>query len=543
MPPYRRSAVAALMTHERARCRRAGRPRPPPSRPPARPFGAPPRSRPGARRVPRRVDRSRGRAGRRRPISCGPTSRGGSRPTSSATRLPRPRAARTTDRLVGRLLDDVDPARDAVIVVGPASPERAPVAHAGVGARAGFAPGSAALDDDATRRLREHGRRRARRSCTSTGSTGPESMEGRQMDHRRHGRLAGVRVSSLVDANEDGLFRDSQVGAVDDDRPRDRLRAGASGRAGRLAPHAGRAQWARRGAWPLTFLALALIGFLDATYLAGPVPLRPSRRRGAVLVVRRGRRGGAHRRVPRGRPSEARARAASSRSGASSCCTCVDLVTGAHLEWNTVFGYSPTIGIRFVGEGNMTFAQLVGGGGAVRRVVRVAGPARVPACGWRVGVLAVTVVVMGVPVWGNDFGAVLSALPGLRDRSRGCCSATRSAPAPWPRSPRSWSPRWSRSACSTSCARPTSARTSGKFFQKVGTDFDGATLVIRRKAAANLSVFGHSVLLGAIIATALLVAYLWYVAPAVVAAAVARDHAPPRRRCSRSSSSRCSASR
>ena len=36
----------------------------------------------------------------------------------------------------------------------------------------------------------------------------------------------------------------------------------------------------------------------------------------------------------------------------------VDLVTGAHLEWNTVFGYSPTIGIRFVGEGNLTFSQL-----------------------------------------------------------------------------------------------------------------------------------------------------------------------------------------
>ena len=36
----------------------------------------------------------------------------------------------------------------------------------------------------------------------------------------------------------------------------------------------------------------------------------------------------------------------------------VDLVTGAHLEWNTVFGYSPTIGIRFVGQGNMTFSQL-----------------------------------------------------------------------------------------------------------------------------------------------------------------------------------------
>ena len=70
----------------------------------------------------------------------------------------------------------------------------------------------------------------------------------------------------------------------------------------------------------------------------------------------------------------------------------------------------------------------------------------------------------------------------------------------------------------------------GKFFQKVGTDFDGATLVIRRKAAANLSVLGHSVLLGAIIVAALLVAYLWFVQAAIAAAGRARRSRPPRRR-------------
>ena len=74
----------------------------------------------------------------------------------------------------------------------------------------------------------------------------------------------------------------------------------------------------------------------------------------------------------------------------------------------------------------------------------------------------------------------------------------------------------------------------GKFFQKVGTDFDGATLVIRRKAAANLSVLGHSVLLGAIIATALLVAYLWYVKPRTLRP-VARRFRRPGRPCSPSS--------
>src|SRR5207245_3973922 len=62
--------------------------------------------------------------------------------------------------------------------------------------------------------------------------------------------------------------------------------------------------------------------------------------------------------------------------------------------------------------------------------------------------------------------------------------------------------------------RPPDERTHvGKFFQKVGTDFHGATLVIRRKAAANLSVFGHSLLLGVIIVVVLLVSYLWFVAP------------------------------
>ena len=123
-----------------------------------------------------------------------------------------------------------------------------------------------------------------------------------------------------------------------------------------------------------------------------------------------------------------------------------------------------------------------------------------------------TVVVMGVPGWGNDFGAVLSALPGFALLG--------------------WMLLGHRCAWRTVAAiasivvaavvavglldllRSPDQRTHvGKFFQKVGTDFDGATLVIRRKAAANLSVLGHSVLLGAIIATALLVVYLWYVKP------------------------------
>ena len=144
----------------------------------------------------------------------------------------------------------------------------------------------------------------------------------------------------------------------------------------------------------------------------------------------------------------------------------VDLVTGAHLEWNTVFGYSPTIGIRFVGQGNMTFSQLTAAAVLfagllvwqvpTRRGVRVA-----------VALLAVTVVVMGVPFWGNDFGGAVSAAPGFALLGwlllgHGCAGA--------------------RCGCSSVCSsppavvvglldllRPPDQRTHvGKFFEKAG---------------------------------------------------------------------------
>ena len=91
--------------------------------------------------------------------------------------------------------------------------------------------------------------------------------------------------------------------------------------------------------------------------------------------------------------------------------------------------------------------------------------------------------------------------------------------------------------------RPPDQRTHvGKFFEKAGTDFGGATLVLRRKAAENLSTLGHSLLLFCLVALAVLVAYLWYVRPRSLRTLFARvpTAAPPR---SRSGSWRCSASR
>ena len=100
----------------------------------------------------------------------------------------------------------------------------------------------------------------------------------------------------------------------------------------------------------------------------------------------------------------------------------VDVTTGGRLQIDTVFGYSPIVAGRFAGFGNLAFA-LIGVGAAV------------VACGawaaWRlargdadgsarlgdgaaiavIGFLAVTVVVDGAPAWGSDVGGVLATVP------------------------------------------------------------------------------------------------------------------------------------
>jgi hypothetical protein len=198
----------------------------------------------------------------------------------------------------------------------------------------------------------------------------------------------------------------------------------------------------------------------------------------------------------------------------------VDLVTGAHLEWNTAFGYSPTIGIRFVGEGNMTFAQLTAATVLFAGLLawRVPTPRGVRVA---IGLLAVTVVIMGVPFWGNDFGGAIAAAPGF-------------ALLAWLLLGRELRRRtvWALIGIFLAAGvvvgladllRPSDQRSHvGKFFEKAGTDFGSATLVLRRKAAENLSVLTHSVLLLALLALIALLLYLWFVPPRSIQPLLAR---------------------
>ncbi len=105
-----------------------------------------------------------------------------------------------------------------------------------------------------------------------------------------------------------------------------------------------------------------------------------------------------------------------------------------------------------------------------------------------IALLAVTFVVMGVPFWGNDFGGAISVAPGfallaLAAPRRASCGG---------RPCGCWSGVLVASGIVVGLVdllRPSDQRTHvGKFFEKAGTDFGSATLVLRRKASENLSV-------------------------------------------------------
>ena len=128
---------------------------------------------------------------------------------------------------------------------------------------------------------------------------------------------------------------------------------------------------------------------------------------------------------------------------------------------------------------------------------------------------------MGAPFWGNDFGGAVSAAPGF-------------ALLAWLLLGHElrWRTVWMLVGVLVAAGlvvgvvdvlRPADQRTHvGKFFEKAGTDFGAATLVLRRKAAENLSTLGHSLLSSASIALVVLVVYLWWVRPRSLRTLVSR---------------------
>ena len=409
------------------------------------------------------------------------------------------RALRDTDALVGRLLADVDPERDAVMVVAPSASRRG----------SGLTVAALRAPDVAPGLLRSATGRRtgfvyvadvAPTVLDLYGIATPDDMEGRVMQVRSQSTSAAERQAFLVHANADGVFRDARVSTTN---------TALLVLAGLLALGTVLVVLRRgRGAPIARYGALAVLGFLDATYLAGPLHFgRDDSVAGywVFVVVVAALVAAACLLVGRGRPLA---------PIVAALATVVvlhvgDLLTGAHIELNTVFGYSATIGIRVSGEGNLTFAQLTAAAVLLAGILVWRRPGRRTV--WLViGMLAVTLVVMAAPPWGSDFGAALAAAPGfalfawlaLGRRVRAATVALLGVVL----------------VASgllvgiVDMLRPSSQQTHvGRFFDRVTHDgFSSFALVIRRKATENFASLTSTRLVWLLPIGLALVAYLWW---------------------------------
>jgi len=189
---------------------------------------------------------------------------------------------------------------------------------------------------------------------------------------------------------------------------------------------------ARRRRWtrPVSFVALVVLATPPIVFLAGllrirsgSIPLFTVAVFAAAVVLAAAAEGVgslAARRWPRTRGTFSPLLLVASSWGL----LVADVLTGARLQINTVFGYSPMVAGRFAGFGNLAFA-LVGVGavvvacGAWATTQLARGPAdgssrlRGAAAVAVVLFLLATVVVDGAPMWGADVGGVLATVPGF----------------------------------------------------------------------------------------------------------------------------------
>lgn len=394
----------------------------------------------------------------------------------------REQAIEWTDELVGRLLEQVDPEHDAVLVVGPYH------ASSGVhltiaGLRApGVEPGL--LKSAVTRRvgfvtLADT----APTVLDLLGIDAPDQMEGRPWERAATGGTAAERREWLVGANDGALFRDKLVGPVSTIFVLAQLALWV------LAVVALRRHRPRLRR-VIEVAALAVLALLPVTYLAG---LFPFERLGSgtywlFLVTGAAVIGLACDQLRRlGSVVDPLIGVLSLIVGL----LVIDLLIGAPLQLNTSFGYTPTIAGRFAGLGNLAFAQLAAASLILAGLVA-----------WRVGgrrgawlgvaILAVAVVADGSPFWGSDVGGVLSFVPGAGITAVALLG---------------WKIRWRTVVVWViggvlamvamgflDLARPEDQRTHlGRLFERIGDEGFGAFVtVIFRKLNANLMVLTSS---------------------------------------------------
>jgi hypothetical protein len=421
--------------------------------------------------------------------------------TDDQARAQKRAALHRVDNLIGRMLADVDPAHDAVFVVSPASPRRG----SGLAVTGIRAPGIA------PEFLRSATSRRngfvyvidiAPTILDLLGIEVPKEMEGRAMEVV-HGPARDQRVTTLVHANEEAVFRDSKVGLANN------IAIALAVVLALVTALVARGRRRGRAEGAVRFLALAVLGFLFATYAAEPLHFGRSDNSAAYLgflVLGALVFAGVCRVLGARHPYRPLALALAITVGVH----VLDLLAGARLELNSVFGYSATVGIRVAGQGNITFSQLtaavllLGGLAVWRRPGRVTVYAVI-------AMLAFTLLVMAAPPFGGDFGAAIAGAPGfglfvwllfgktIRLRTVAILGVVLVAAGLL--------------VGFADYLRPRDQQTHvGRFFDELLNGASGDSLLtIRRKLDANLASFGGTKLLWVLPVVALLVWYLWRV--------------------------------
>lgn len=401
-----------------------------------------------------------------------------------------------TDALVGALARLVDPRRDAVIVVGLAVPPAKPGLAVGAVRAPGLEPGL--LRSATTRRSGfVHLVDVAPTVLALLDLPRPAGMEGRTMRVGRTGGSFQDRVRTLVEAADDSARRDTRVA------PSITLFvvlvlvvAAAALAAERRVP-----RWRGVVAWA----SLAVLGLLVTPFVARGLRFDrwPDPAYWAVVVGGAACYGLLARAPARRRPADGLLVAV----GGVVALHVVDVFTGARLELSTPFGYSPTVGIRMAGIGNVSFALTGAAALVCAGLIHARRPDRA-GLALAGAVLAATLVSFTPPVFGQNFGATLAATPAF-------------AITAWMLAGRSLRPRVVAGAAvllvATGAAvafldylRPADDRTHvGRFVeQAVEEGWPGITMVIERKGEASLSTAGGSVLLSFLLTAAVLIGVL-----------------------------------
>ncbi|HEY3671508.1 MAG TPA: hypothetical protein VGN51_11285 [Acidimicrobiia bacterium] len=311
------------------------------------------------------------------------------------------RALRSSDAMIGALLDRVDPAHDAVVVVGPAASPvggvltvaavRAPgvepgLLRSGTTQRAGFVQlmdmGPTVLD--------------------LVGVERPTSMRGRPVEVAAQHGTAADRLAFLADSNDASTFRVRIVNTVPNVWI---LLASLFAAVSAIAlARPGMVRTRSRLPW----CASALLAYVPIVYLARLFPFHDIGLVGYWLFVVFGAMalGSAVRVAARGRAVDA----AIAGLGTLVAVLVVDVILGNPLQFNSALGFSPSVAGRFIGFGNAAYAALAAAAVLLAGLLayRVGGR-RGAWCG--VGVLTIALLADGAPFWGADVGGVLSMVP------------------------------------------------------------------------------------------------------------------------------------